>query len=232
MIVFLMVLLACFVSHGQNDALDMPIGLPQPEPEVVEDEDGPTIYDEEISTRSDSIIYVLDKSGSMAWDMRAYTELDGSTQYGDRMDRAKVELIKSIRALSREFMFNVFAFECGPIWWSLEMRRAEPSEKASAIAWIRAITPDGATGTGRAVAQALLEKSNFTIVLLSDGAPNCPDYNPSHPGYDAAQHLRMIQAANTQDAVIHCFGIACYGEFEAFMRAVASTSGGRYVPVP
>jgi hypothetical protein len=42
----------------------------------------------------------------------------------------------------------------------------------------------------------------------------------------------MIRAANARGATVHAFGIACYGSFEAFMRGVASDSGGRYVSAP
>ena len=220
---FLFLLLLASPAFGQG--YDLPMGVPQPAPAVEEDDDGPTIYDEEIPTKSDSIIYALDVSGSMGWDSRSYTGLDGSTQYGTRMDRAKVELIKSIQALSREFEFNCLAFDCSIYRWSAQKQRAEPGPKAAAVAWVGQLQPMGATGTGPAVASALSDKTNFTVVLLSDGAPNCG-------ASGAAGHLRMIQAANTQGAVIHTFGIACYGSFEQFMREIASTSGGRYIPVP
>jgi hypothetical protein len=206
--------------------MDLPIGVPsRSAPDVVEDDPGLLIYDEEIPTKSDSVFYVVDTSGSMGWDIRSYTGLDGSTMSGDRLDRAKVELIKSIRALPREFKFNVFAYGCGVYWWSFEKQQAEPPSKVSAIAWVNRLYADDATGTGPAVFWALGDKENKTIVLLSDGEPNCPRGPPWW-------HLQMIQAANTQEAVIHTFGISCYGEFERFMRAVAATSGGRYTPVP
>ncbi len=75
------------------------------------------------------------------------------------------------------------------------------------------------------MATALDDKSNLLVVLLSDGAPNC--------GADGfSGHLSMIQSADTQHAVIDCFGISCYGDFEQFMRDVASTSGGVYFSIP
>lgn len=212
-------------SAERQGEIDMPIGAPQPDPVPEEDDDTPKLYDEEIPTKSDSIIYVIDISGSMDWDSRSYTGLDGSTRYGTRMERAKVELIKSIQALSRDFEFNCFAFDCDLRRWSASKQKAEPGPKASAVGWVSNLQPQGATGTGPAVASALGDKTNYTVVLLSDGDPNCG-------ANGASGHLRMIQAANTQGAVIHCFGISCYGSFEQFMRAIASTSGGRYIPVP
>lgn len=213
--------------HGNE--IDMPIGGPlegyEDPPDIPSEDDPPKLYDEEIPTKTESIIYVLDISGSMGWDSMPYTGLDGQQTSGPRIDRAKVELIRSIQALSSEFEFNVFAFDCDIRRWSAGKQRAEPGPKASAIAWVGALQPTGATGTGPAVAAALQDKDNFTVVLLSDGAPNCGANGTSG-------HLSMIQAANTQGASIHTFGIACYGEFERFMRDIASTSGGRYYAVP
>ena len=105
MIVLFTALLAC------PDGLDMPIGHPSNyEPDVVEDEPGVLIYDEEIPTSPESVIFVVDISGSMNGDARAYTALDGSTAYGSRLDRAKTELVKAVSALACGFEFNVFAF--------------------------------------------------------------------------------------------------------------------------
>jgi hypothetical protein len=138
-----------------------------------------------------------------------------------------VECIKSIQALPKEFEFNVFAFDCGLRRWSASKQKADPGPKASAVSWVGHLSTGDATGTGPAVATALSDKANFTVVLLSDGAPNCPFY-----GDEIRQTLNMILAADTQRAAIHCFGIACYGEFEQFMRDVASRTGGRYYAVP
>jgi hypothetical protein len=216
-------------SHGNE--IDMPIGLPTPgfeaPPPDTNEDDPPKLYDEELPTRTDSIIYVLDISGSMDSDSRSYTGLDGQTHYGTRLTRAKVELIKSIQALTREFEFNIIAYDCSTRQWSASKQKAEPGPKASATGWVNNLRAMGATGTGAAVARGLGDKSNFTVVLLSDGAPNCMASPETSAG-----HRAMIRAANTQGAVVHAFGIACYGSFEAFMRGVASDSGGRYVAVP
>jgi hypothetical protein len=221
-------------NHGTE--IDLPIGTPDPAGELppdppVEDDpppaedDPPKLYDEDIPTKTQSIWYVIDISGSMGWDSQSYTGLDGQTRTGDRLDRAKVELVKSIQGLSRDFEFNIIAYDCDLRRWSPSKQRAEPGPKAQAIAWTMNLQPLGATGTGPATAAALGDKNNFTVVLLSDGAPNCGASSTNG-------HLRMIQGANTQGAAIHTFGIACYGEFERFMRDVATTSGGRYHPVP
>jgi hypothetical protein len=214
-------------EHGEE--IDLPIGSPfvglaEAEPEPTED-DPPTLYDEELPTKTDSIIYVLDISGSMDWDNQSYTGMDGQTRTGTRLDRAKAELMKSINALSEDFEFNVYAYDCDIRRWSAGKQKADPGPKSSAISWVGGLRALGATGTGPAVVAALGDKANFTVVLLTDGAPNC--------GANSTRgHLTMIQAANSQRAAIHVFGIAAYGEYERFCRDVAGTSGGRYIPVP
>lgn len=212
--------------------IDLPIGtghatVAEPDDPPVED-DTPTIYDEDLPTTTESIIYVLDISGSMDWGVGPYTGLDGNPTSGTRLDRAKAELIRSIQGLTEDFKFNVFAYDCDLQRWSPARQQAVPAAKASASGWVSSRQAMGATGTGPAVAAALGDKDNFCVVLLSDGAPNCIGYSSG----SIAQHRAMIRAANTQGAVIHCFGIGAYGEFEQFLRDVARDSGGQYFPVP
>src|SRR5262245_38045603 len=62
----------------RGSEIDLPIGAPQkgfenPEPPDDPEDDPPKIYDEEIPSKTESIIYVLDISGSMDWDSRSYT---------------------------------------------------------------------------------------------------------------------------------------------------------------
>ena len=192
-------------------------------------------YGQEVPTETTSIIYVVDLSGSMNGGRTDFTGLDGQATTGSKLDRAKVELIRSIQTLSEDVEFNVFAYDCDLRRWSPSRLRAEPGAKQSAISWVGLLSAAGATGTGPAVAAALGDKSNFTVVLLSDGAPNCigsgwvDEFGTS--GGVIGGHLSMIQSNNTQGTKIHCFGIAAYGEFERFLRDVASTSGGRYYSV-
>ncbi len=195
-----------------------------------------TFYGQEVPTATNSIIYVIDLSGSMNGGRAEFIGLDGQTTTGAKLDRAKTELIRSIQGLTTDMEFNLIAYDCDLLRWFPAKQRAEPGPKASAISWVGSLRPGGATGTGPAVAAALADKSNFTVVLLSDGAPNCigsgwvDDFGA--PGGIVDGHLSMILSNNTQGAKIHCFGIDAYGEFEQFMRDVASNTGGRYYPVP
>jgi hypothetical protein len=222
-----------------NALLDLPVEAPvygtapppapgeqgQPDEEDPRDEPPPVIYGEEIDSETDSIYYVLDISGSMYSDPQSFIDLDGSRQIGDRIDRAKCELIRSIQGLSQNFSFNVIAYDCGMLRWSEAMQEATAGNKAAATIWVISLWPGGATGTGPATALALADKENKSVVLLTDGAPNCG-------ANDIEGHRSMIRIHNTQRATINVFGIAASGSYRMFCQNVASDSGGSYFDVP
>ncbi len=141
------------------------------------------------------------------------------------MERAKAELMRSVMALSPNFKMNIIAFDCGTRLWAQEMKEANAGNKAAAVAWVKALSPTGATGTGPACALALADKANKSVVLLTDGAPNCGANSD-------AGHRSMISAANTQGATVNVFGIAASGTYRTFCQNVASDSGGSYFDVP
>ncbi|MFC1706381.1 hypothetical protein ACFL59_06090 [Planctomycetota bacterium] len=218
-------------DHGAE--IDLPVGNPAdgmaiPDEDPRDDpneDDGPRLYDEDLPTETDSIIYVIDISGSMDWGNSSYTGLDGNPTTGSKLERAKVELIKSVAQLTEEFEFNIIAYDCSMRRWSGTRQRATAANKSAARQWVQGLSAGGATGTGPAGALALQEKDNFTIAILSDGAPNCGA--SGIPG-----HLNMILSANSQGAKCHTFGIAATGQFEAFLRSIADQTGGNYYPVP
>lgn len=218
-------------NHGKE--LDLPLSPPvdglnedreEEDDDDFNEDDTTKLYDEDVPINEDSIIYVIDISGSMGWGTQSYTGLDGNTTSGTRLDRAKVELVRSIAALTDDFEFNVVAFDCSTTRWASSKQKATPENKASAQSWVMALQDQGATGTGPATALGLEDKENKTVVLLSDGSPNCGASGTSG-------HLSMIQSANTQGAVIHTFGIGATGQFEQFLRDIASAAGGQYFPV-
>lgn len=213
--------------------LDLPISNPGyqggelPIDEEIDEElePPPTFFGEEIDSENDTIVYVLDISGSMGWDTQSYTTADGTQASGPRIDRAKAELTRSIRGLSENFRFNVLAYDCGTRHWQPSLQDATSANKASAIGWVRGHRPTGATGTGPAGAAALSDKDNMAVVLLTDGAPNCG-------ANGASGHERMITRANTQRASVNVFGIAASGSYRSFCQSVAVNNFGSYVDVP
>jgi Mg-chelatase subunit ChlD len=189
------------------------------------EEPDPTLYGEDLPAESDSIIYVLDVSGSMNWGESSYTDLDGQPTVGTKLDRARTEVARSVQALTDDFEFNIFVYDCGTRYFRPDTVRADPAGKMAGMAWVQSITSGGATGTGPATALALNDKENMTVALLSDGSPNC-----GASGFGG--HRSMISGANSQGATIHTFGIAASGQFAGFLQDVASDAGGRYIHIP
>jgi len=190
------------------------------------DEPPPILYGEEIDSQVDKIVYVIDVSGSMGEDNAPYTKADGTIAIGNRIDRAKAELTKSVSSLPKNFQFDMVSYDCGVYLWKNSLVDANDANKATAIAWISALVPLDATATGPATARALgLDRTNLSVVLLTDGMPNCG-------ANDANGHRYMIRAANSQRAVINVFGIAASGSYRQFCQDVAADSGGSYYDVP
>ena len=190
-----------------------PIPTPPPETEVEDpkDEPPPVFYGEEIESENDTLIYVIDVSGSMS--------------RNDKIGRAKLELTRSIGGLTPNIRFNVIAYSCSLASWKPAMVPADDRNKASAIAWSQALNEQGGTGTGPAVALALSDKQCEAVVLLTDGAPSC-----GAVGLDG--HRRMISSANTQAAAVNVFGLDASGAWRVFLLQVAGDGHGFYMDVP
>ncbi len=210
---------------------ETPLEFP-PEQEDSETEDDPrdtpppVIYGEEIDTQSDTIVFVLDRSFSMNNGAGWFINLNGEKAYGTRLAIAQSELSRSISNLSANFRFNVVSYACQIIQWQDDLKPANDFNKTSALDWIRRLHAVGGTATGPATALGLSFQENTTVVLLTDGAPNC-----GATGHDG--HLTMILSANTQNARIMVFAISpTRNRFRAFCKSVASTSGGRYIEIP
>jgi hypothetical protein len=207
--------------------LKVPPSPPTPpeEPPVTPPENPPTIYGQDLQSENGTIFYVIDISGSMYSGTGQYTRPDGTTATGSKMDRAKAELTKSVLSLPKNFKFNMLAFDCSVRPWKNALQPADDATKNQATAWISGLQPQGATGTGPAMAQALQEKGAKLFVLLTDGAPNCGASGTSG-------HLAMINAANSSKATINTFGIGAYGIFKQFCIDIASQNGpGSYTDV-
>lgn len=224
---------------GGPQPYQAPEAAPEPIPEQPDpdtdprDTPAPQFFGEEISATTDSILYVIDQSGSMSIRAEPYEDLNNNiVSDGSRLDRAKAELKRSIAGLPENLFFNVFFYdECVTQCFQSKMV-ASAGNKATAFSWIEAIQPDGWTNTGLAVQKALTDKANKTVVLLSDGAPNFLDCAMQYVG-GVDDHAGLIRSENTQGAVINSFGIGIAADptSRAFMQRVAAENGGSYSEV-
>ena len=223
---------------GLYDGVD-PRAVPPGDGEDPSDTPPPVFFGEELDDDGDSILFVIDRSGSMG--ARADVHVPGvGTFEGTRMGKAYTELKRSIDGLPESMRFDVFVYDCmvTPMWGAL--LEATPANKARAKAWLRH-APRGGTGTGPALHTALSTFRGCTsVVLLTDGGPNCIGIVVgSTTGVVSTrsgtpdQHREMVRMANTQGATINVFGIGATGEgFRAFLQGLASDSGGSYFDVP
>ena len=203
--------------------------LPPPPPPENGDDRPPTFFGQEIKTDNRTLIYVVDISGTMAYDVASYTDVDGAQKSGNRLARAKAELRRSIATLPDDIHFNVLAYDCNTYLWEKDLQPATAGDKVSAIQWCNALEALGGTATGPATAVVLQDRRVACVVLLSDGAPNCGLGGSSDPGVD--WHRMLIRVANTRPAVVNCYGIGCSGIFRDFMQGVASDNNGTYTDV-
>jgi len=256
-----MLLLMVGCSHVvANNKMDLPIGpakfgdvvpvvgqvpgiaIDEPSPRDV---DPPIFYGETLDTRDDSIIYVIDCSGSMSEPTsNPYIDLNGRIiTNGTRWERALIELKRSVQGLSENFTFNIVYYHSEYYRWSPKRRDASTSNKAKSLAWISKELPQQFTATGNAVAFALTDKSNLTLVLLTDGSPNAQSFRAvvwglsgyNHPllpiggtYVEPRGHRRQIRIANTQKAKIHVIAISPSAQARTFCQGVALDSGGIY----
>lgn len=224
-----------------------PIPVGPPQGEDPRDTPPPVFYGEELDP-SDSIIYVLDGSGSMdfgtnqsafqvykhrskAWAFRFEGVTYGKPPLGGhwghtrkRWDRACFELLKSVNALSPSLRFNVVAYDCNTQSFNNTMVPATEANKKDLAKWVVALympINGHGTGTGPATSLALSEKTNKLVVLLTDGQPNC--------GSD--DHRKMIKFNNTQNAVVNVFGISATGPWRAFCQGVAADNRGQFFDI-
>lgn len=214
-----------------KDGLDLPVGPPRAAPQPGQNYAAPPVpdarvpklipppvfYGVELDGRAGSLVYVLDASCSMV-----YTG-DGQYRPGqNRWDLAVAEFERSLSSLPHWFDFGVVVFECAGIPWRDELVMATPTNKAEAVEWIRSLRPSGGTGTGPAMVTALGYGSE-SVVLLTDGDPNC--------GFAVPFHRAVIRDNNTQGARIDVFGLGARGAFREFCQDVAADSGGAYYDV-
>ena len=192
----------------------------------------PELYGKPLPSRSDSVVFVLDISGSMAWEDAPYTDLTGAVQTGPRMARARVALQRGILSLRDGWRFNVVAYDhtIKQLW--PELVRSSEASRQGACAWVAQLHPGGSTATGPAVAQALwCDRTNMLVVLVSDGAPNVGVSPDDGSPACAAAHRQMIRFYNTQKATVDVFGISATGAMRQFCLDVAAENRGAFTDV-
>lgn len=119
-----------------------------------------------LSIQSDRVVFVVDVSGSMSWPWRKEPK---------RIDVARKELVRVIKELRPQSLFNVILFSTKVRAWQKCEVPADPRHVEAALAWVeRSVRdPEGDTCAFDALEEAFARNPEFdTIFLLSDGAPS------------------------------------------------------------
>jgi uncharacterized protein YegL len=212
-----------------------------------------------IKIKSDKVLFIIDTSGSMKEEKRApqppTAPPKGPTTgepekpkepppgkfSGPKIEIAKQELKRAIKALPKEALFDIISFNHTVQQWQPKMVPATDANKELAYAWVRDMPATGSTYIDGALQMAfkMAGMGSYdraypnvavdTIFLLSDGAPTDNAY-PDVKEMDPKEILAHVREWNAQKrVVIHCIGIDNVVQGIQFMKDLARENGGTYV---
>lgn len=163
----------------------------------------------ELRTAGTKFVYVLDGSGSMT---------EPHSEARSRLERVKIELLRSIGGLAAEMEFFVIFFNQNAIPMPAEkLQRATLENKRKYLEWCVKIKGGGSTDPREAVKQALKLEPDV-IYLLTDGV-----FVENIAG--------LLRRENTRGIAVHTF---CFGDAssEAQLKDIASQNHGTYTFIP
>lgn len=196
-----------------------------------------------ITTRSNRIVFVLDRSQSMREPVpqprgptTGHSEKErvpGET----RLEVAKNQLARTIRALQPDVKFAVVFYSHDVHLWRDPpgLMPATTENRKEAIDWVMDLEPVGSTRIFDALGQALRyaevdgkadPMGADTIFLLSDGAPSTPDGTALVTGEELEAEIRTFLEANRAfHCVVHTIGVGPEHNRELMQRLARETSG-------
>ena len=204
-----------WADHGVG--FEVPGEIPA-RPDVAPDTRYATFYG--LPVRSDRVVFVIDKSGSM-----------GSTPYRGRrgaepdaknnLQLAVQETLKVARKLGSGAKANVVLFESGVTAWHKGLEKLDGRAQKALKTYLEKQQPSGGTNLFDAVERALKMKHVEEIYLLSDGVPSAGRFQRTE------DIVREVQRLNRRRRiVIHCVAL---GHSSDLLERLAADSGGTYV---
>jgi len=163
----------------------------------------------DLQTAGTKFVYVLDGSGSMT---------EPHSEARNRLERVKIELIRSIGGMSEEMQFFVIFFNRQSVPMPAEkLQAATLGNKRKYLEWCVKVRGGGGTDPRAALKKALALEPDV-IYLLTDGVFKA----------DAVDEVTKL---NTRGVAIHTF---CIGDSagEAIVKAIAGKNNGKYLFVP
>jgi hypothetical protein len=163
-------------------------------------------------------------------------EIDKSKPQGQtRLDRTKAELIKAIKALSKDVKFNIITYCHDVSSWKSDLQQATEANKNLAIGFVRKLTAGGLTHTDDALRAAFKNKDADTFLLLSDGAPTheggqaCEEWDGHRDSKEIIEriHKEVAELNRLRGVCIDTIGFKDANM--DFMRKLAKDNGGTCV---
>jgi HEAT repeat protein len=168
---------------------------------------GVTTY-HDVPVISRKIIFLVDVSGSMRYSQKGTTRLEG----------AKAELTKVLRALAKEVRVNLIFFSDEAEAWKGRLVPVGPNLK-QALAAVEALESEGQTNIYDALEKAFADPDVDTVYLLSDGDPSVGKYTRE------AEILREVRRMNqARQIIIHTIGLTS----SSFLKKLAAENWGQY----
>jgi Ca-activated chloride channel family protein len=172
-------------------------------------------FDAKQKVVSKDIVFVMDKSGSMA---------------GEKLDQAKKALRFCIENLNEGDRFEIvpFSTEASALFGKVSPYNKE--NKAKAVAFIEDIDPIGGTNIGEALDLALAaqheeSKRPFLVVFMTDGKPTIGDTNEE-------ELLKQVNTSNQNNVRIFTFGIGTNLNTHLLDKITAATKAYRTYVLP
>lgn len=170
-----------------------------------------------IPIRSDRVIYVLDRSGSMDEPFAR----SGRT----RFQHVRSEWTESVAALPDGARTNLVLFADASVAWKREMVTLEGSTRAKMLGFLgsRPIA-SGATNLWAGLASALRDPDVETVVLLTDGQPTVGSHTSTRAILGALRRTLEMRGV-----VVHT--VSVIGHSDLLMK-IAEQTGGQYRELP
>lgn len=193
----------------------MPVKIPQPH------RSGDTISKQGfygLTLDSDSVVFVIDKSGSMSAGAPADDTMDTP---GTRLDQALNNASRAVELLDDHAIVNVVMFSSGVRTWKKNPVELKKKNRKNLYEFLNSQRPDGGTDLFDGLEKALLQDGVDRIMLLSDGAPGGGKFVTT---LDILREVRRLN--QTKRIAIDCVSLGMRSEL---LRRLAEENGGRYI---
>ena len=184
-----------------------------------------------IQTRSNRILFVIDRSGSMLEPVGKSVTGAGSTR---KIDAAKAQLKSAIAGLEDGDLFNIISYSADVSRWQKRMVKMATRSRSKVERHIdKEIEANGGTNIHDALQEAFrlagigamdkaYESNVDTIFFLTDGMPSVGEVQ------EPAEILRRVKEWNRlARVVLHTVGVGLDHD-AAFLRRLAEENGGQY----